>query len=77
MAMGVGLARLGRASRASTVTIGIEVGMQNVATATFVTATLLGSSTMALTSAVYAIVMLPSAVLLGLAGRYGAASSLP
>ena len=71
VAIGVLLARLGHASRASTVAIGIEVGMQNAATATFVSMTLLGDATMALVAAVYALVMLPSAVLLGMVGRRG------
>lgn len=69
MAMGAGLARLARSSGRVAVTIGIEVGMQNVATATFVTVTLLGDSTMALVPAVYALVMLPSAVVFGLVAR--------
>jgi len=68
---------LGRASKAATVAIGIEVGMQNVATATFVSMTLLGSATMALTAAVYAFAMLPSALLLAVAGRCASPSAKP
>ncbi len=63
---GLALARLVRLPAAGTITLGIEVGMQNVATATFVTATLLGDPVMALGPAVYALVMLPTAVGLGL-----------
>jgi len=59
-------ARLGRTAA---VTLGIEIGMQNVATATFVTATLLGDVTMALAPAVYAFVMLAAAGLLALVSR--------
>lgn len=66
MGMGVGLARAARLPFREMITIGTEVGMQNAATATFVTATLLGDSTMALPAAVYALIMLPSAFLLGM-----------
>lgn len=52
---------------AQSTTIAIEVGMQNAATATFVTATLLGDSTMSLPAAVYALFMVPSALALGFA----------
>jgi len=62
---------------ATAVTLGIEIGMQNVATATFVTVTLLGNATMALARAVYALVMLPAAVGLGLAARLVPASARP
>jgi bile acid:Na+ symporter, BASS family len=55
--------------RAAAVTLGIEVGMQNVATATFVSATLLGDATMALVPAIYAFIMVPTALGLGLAAR--------
>lgn len=68
---GIGLlmAVLARLPTAGAVTLGIEVGMQNIATATFVTATLLGDSTMALAPAAYAFVMLPLAGTLALVGR--------
>lgn len=56
-------------TREETVTMGIEVGMQNIATATFVTATLLGDVTMALVPATYAFVMLPTTGVLALASR--------
>jgi len=68
-AIGLLVAALLRLPRAAAVTLGIEIGMQNVATATFVTATLLGDATMALAPAVYALVMLPTAVGLGVAAR--------
>lgn len=68
-AMGLLVAALTRLPTAATVTLGIEVGMQNIATATFVTATLLGDATMALVPAIYAFVMLPMAIGLGLAAH--------
>lgn len=68
-AIGLLVAALTRLPRAAAVTLGIEVGMQNIATATFVTATLLGDATMALVPAIYAFVMLPMAIGLGLAGH--------
>jgi BASS family bile acid:Na+ symporter len=69
MSLAVFLSRLCKASRAASVSVGIEVGMQNAATATFITVTLLDSPEMALTAAVYASLMVPTAVLLGLLGR--------
>lgn len=68
-AIGLLVAALTRLPTAATVTLGIEVGMQNIATATFVTATLLGDATMALVPAIYAFVMLPMAIGLGLAAH--------
>ncbi|MCA9179979.1 MAG: hypothetical protein KDA51_00965, partial [Planctomycetales bacterium] len=60
-------ARLARLNFEQAATIAIEVGMQNAATATFVTATLLGDTTMAIVPAIYATVMLPSALIFGVA----------
>jgi len=70
-ATSVGLltAAVARIPRVQTVTLGIEVGMQNVATATFVTATLLSDVTMALAPAAYAFVMLPTSGILAVASR--------
>lgn len=66
LALGFFGARLARLEVKQAVTIGIEVGMQNVATATFVTATLLGDVTMAISPAIYATVMVPSALMFGI-----------
>ena len=63
-------ARLARLDTKQSVTMAIEVGMQNAATATFVTATLLGDTTMAIVPAIYATVMVRSALIFGIgAGR--------
>lgn len=67
--MGLLTAAVARLTRAQTVTLGIEVGMQNIATATFVTATLLGDVTMALAPAVYAFVMLTATGVLAVFSR--------
>ena len=68
-------ARLARLNSKQAVTISIEVGMQNAAMATFVTATLLGSVTMAIVPAIYAMLMVPSALILGMTlGRAMSAS---
>lgn len=69
MGLGLGAARLTGLSRRAAVTLGIEVGMQNVATATFVTVTLVGKSALALPAAVYALVALVGSLGLGLIGR--------
>ncbi len=66
---GLLIATIARLARPEIVMVGIEMGMQNVATAAFVTATLLGDPTMALAPAVYAFIMLSAAGLLALASR--------
>ena len=63
--IGFSLGRLVRLSLKQIVTIMIEVGMQNAATATFVTATLLGDVTMSIAPAIYATIMVPTALLTG------------
>lgn len=67
--LGLSAARTLRLRGAEATTIAIEVGIQNAATATFVCVTLLDSTRMAISAAVYAALMLPSAFLLGLARR--------
>lgn len=61
MAAGYSLARLFRLSEKQCATITIEVGVQNVATAVFVTTTLLKSPAMSLPAAIYSLPMFFSA----------------
>lgn len=68
-ALGLSTAAVAGLTRHQTITMGIEVGMQNVATATFVTATLLGDVTMALVPAIYAFVMLTTTGILAVISR--------
>ncbi len=68
-AAGAGLARAARLPASAAVTVAIEVGLQNAATGTFVAVALMGDDTMALPSAVYALVALPVAAGMGLLGR--------
>ena len=67
--LGLVLARAARLPASASVTIAIEVGLQNVATATFVALTLLHDPRMALPPAVYALVALPVALGAGAVGR--------
>lgn len=70
LALGFLGAKLARLEVKEAITIGIEVGMQNAATATFVTATLLGDITMAISPAIYATVMVPSALIFGIGASH-------
>jgi len=70
IATGIVVSKLGSLSRRQTITLSLEVGMQNAATATFISVTLLNNTEMALPAAVYATIMLPLAILVGLGGRY-------
>lgn len=66
LAVGFLGARWARLGFSQAITIAIELGMQNAATATFVTATLLGNLTMAIPPAIYATVMVPTVLAFGI-----------
>lgn len=71
MAMGFAISKLARLGRAQSLTITIEVGIQNGTTALLVTGTLLGSATMSIPPAIYSLVMYVTAGLLGMALAMG------
>ena len=66
MALGFGAAVLFRLNREQSITIGLEVGIQNGTTALLVTATLLENSTMSIPPAVYSIIMFVTGALFAL-----------
>jgi len=57
MASGFFLAKLTKLSKPQSVTIGLEVGLQNGTTALLITATILANATMAIPAAVYSLIM--------------------
>lgn len=57
MAFGFGLAKLAKLTRPQSVTISLEVGLQNGTTALLVTGTILQNATMSIPPAVYSLVM--------------------
>ena len=57
MALGFGIAWLMRLSRKQSVTIGLEVGIQNGTTALLVTGTILANPTMSIAPAIYSLIM--------------------
>jgi BASS family bile acid:Na+ symporter len=64
IAVGIGLARALGADRRDSMTIGIEVGVQNATMAIFLTLTVLGSLPLAVTQNIYGVVMILNAFLL-------------
>lgn len=65
MAAGFGVSRALRLSRAESVAITVEVGIQNGTTALFVASTVLGSATMAIAPAIYSLVMFATGAAFG------------
>lgn len=79
MSAGWLLAKIARLDRSQSVTIAIEVGIQNGTTALLVTGTLLGSATMSIPPAIYSLVMYGTAGVLGMVlamGRRGEARAV-
>lgn len=71
MAVGFTISKLARLNRSQSLTISIEVGIQNGTTALLVTGTLLGSAQMSIPPAIYSLVMYVTAGLLGMALAMG------
>jgi len=78
LAIGFAGARAMRLERRQAISIGVEVGIQNGATALFVTGTLIGNPTMSIGPAVYGLFMYGTGALFGfLVGRRGSAEPQP
>ncbi len=66
LALGYGLAKFFKLSRAQSVSIGYEVGIQNGTLALLVAGTLIGNSTMMIPAVTYSILMFFTGFLFGL-----------
>jgi BASS family bile acid:Na+ symporter len=71
MAIGFGLGLLGRLERSQSITLGIEVGIQNGTTALLVTGTLLANPTMSIAPAIYSLIMFGTGAVFGVLVNLG------
>ncbi|MCP4447685.1 MAG: bile acid:sodium symporter family protein [Myxococcales bacterium] len=72
MATGFALAKLARLSRPQSITIGLEVGLQNGTTALLVTGTILANPVMSIPPAVYSIIMFITGAIFSVVVNMGA-----